>query len=275
MSRRALLAAATVAATITMAVTMAGSATGAKVQQVAFTTPGSYSWTVPTGVRAVSVEVRGAAGGNTIGTAGGMGGQTAAKFAVVPAQKLQVVVGGKGGNGEFQGSGGTGGFNGGGNGTGFGPLPDAGAGGGGASDIRVDAIGGPCAASLTCPLSARVVVAGGGGGAGPSESSSLVGFGGGFAGTVGGPAGVPGTQDGGGSFGTGGTGTCATCSTGGGGGGWFGGSDGDGNLNSGPGHTGGGGSGYVNPLALSGSSTIGTVDGITGSFADGLVIIRW
>ncbi|WP_340540920.1 glycine-rich protein [Nocardioides sp. GXZ039] len=256
------------------ALATAGGASGApgKGSQEIFDAPGTYAWTVPNGVKSVTVLVRGAAGGHSASASGGVGGESQAKLAVAPGQSLQIVVGGRGQGVEPGGAaGGAGGFNGGGDGTDAGLFRDPGAGGGGASDIRIDALSGACAAALTCPLSARIVVAGGGGGAGGDSGSPLDGgAGGGFAG-LGSGAGAGGTQDGGSGFGTGGSGDSADCpcSAGGGGGGWFGGNHGA------PGAGGGGGSGYVNPLVVSGSSSVGNIECSVGSCGDGLVVLRW
>jgi hypothetical protein len=249
---------------------------GGKTQSVVFSTPGKYVWVVPSGVKSVTVLVRGAAGGHSRTVGGGPGGETQAKFTVRPAQTLEIVVGGMGedtehgttfADGVF--AGGAGGFNGGGRG-GDSTSPDVGAGGGGASDVRIDAIGNTCAARMDCPLAARVVVAGGGGGAG-AGAAAAGGFGGGFDGLAG-SSGVGGTQDGDGtaSFGAGGSAsaTCL-CGSGGGGGGWFGGAGGA-SLGGG-----GGGSGYLNPFVLSGSSSVGNTLGSVGSVNDGLVAITW
>jgi len=76
---------------------------------ISFTTPGTYSWTVPTGVTSVCVVcVGGGGGGGTVGSGGspgaGGGGGLGWKnnIAVTPGQTYTVVVGG-GGNGQQQG----------------------------------------------------------------------------------------------------------------------------------------------------------------------------
>lgn len=74
---------------------------------VSFTTPGTYSWTVPTGVTSVCVVcVGGGGGGGTVGGSAGAGGGGGLgwknNIAVTPGQTYQVVVG-AGGNGQQQG----------------------------------------------------------------------------------------------------------------------------------------------------------------------------
>ncbi len=128
------------------------------------TVGGPYLYTVPAGVTGVTVNVKGAAGGQnsdeiTYSDRAGYGGCVQAYMAVTPGQVLNVYVGGCGGNGTVI-TGGTGGFNGGGNGT-YGSASLSGGGGGGASDIRI--------APYT--IGDRVVVGGGGGGAGANCGS--------------------------------------------------------------------------------------------------------
>ena len=196
---------------------------------------GTYSWTVPKGVKRVTLDLFGAAGGGSAVAAGGLGGEATATLNVSPGQMFEIVVGGKGEGTSCRPC--AGGFNGGGSG------PDAG--GGGATDVR----SGTCAATSTCDLIDRFVVAGGGGGA-DSFNAYAGGAGGGSLGGDGdGPVpGHGGTQTSGGagalpgSFGAGGVGVGSE--GGGGGGGWFGG--GGGILGGG-----GGGGGYTTPIALS------------------------
>jgi hypothetical protein len=255
-----------------------------------FTTPGTYAWVVPDKVKLVTFDVFGAEGGSTVddstvpGTIialGGRGGEALATFPVTAGQTIQIVVGGRGGDssGVTQG---TGGSNGGGNGNDGGIYSGSnrpttvfygGAGGGGASDVRM----GPCANSLTCALADRVVVGGGGGGAGgePTEAPATGGAGGGPSGGtgVGDGAGRGGTQQAGGdclfpggtnpgtsgSFGQGGGGNGAG---GGGGGGWYGGAGGCTSgipPSDGQGSAGGGGSGLISPSDKK----------VTGSFPGG------
>lgn len=228
-------------------------------------TPGTYTWTVPKGVRRVTVEVYGAAGGSPTGSAGGLGGKAVATFAVQPGQTYEIVVGGQGGET------GTAGSNGG--GAGYSQGDSYGGGGGGATDVR----GGSCAATLSCGLADRILVAGGGGGGAVYNDGSpnapyfySGGVGGGLVGGDGaGYAGTPtgGTQTAGGTGtatsdpGSFGAGSSTGSPGGGGGGGWFGGAGG--HLGSGS-----GGSGYVSGSALSGSLLSGVHSG------DGMIVIK-
>lgn len=270
-TRRAMLAA-VVAASVVAAATIAGGATAAPPSTVLFTqtAPGIYMWTVPRGVRSVTFDVYGAAGGSSTRGFGGLGGQATATFAVHPGQVFQIVIGGRGGDGVFDGSpGGFGGFNGGGSTIVF----DGG--GGGASDIR----SGPCAATLSCDLTARIVVAGGGGGVGDFTGGNVDGgSGGGLTGGDGASFGGRGGKqtEGGsilaageccaGSFGVGGDKVPSTDLGGGGGGGWFGG--GAGPL----GRGGGGGSGFIALHLSSFIDVSGTMEHGVQS-GDGQVII--
>ena len=211
-----------------------------------FNSPGSHAWTVPAGVTAIQVDVRGAEGGTQDG-AGGLGARVMTTLSVTPGQVLRVRVGGRGHNGSRAGSDSLGGFNGGANG---GTGTENAAGGGGASDIRTD----------DNDLNTRLVVAGGGGGAG-TGGATAGGDGGDPNGYAGGSAGGGGggTQSGGGagghdqtccptadggsgSFGGGGAGATAVHAGGGGGGGYYGGGGGGGGLSGSDGGGGGGGS---------------------------------
>lgn len=228
-------------------------------------TGSSQSYEVPTGVTSITVDVRGAQGGQPSGTAitPGSGGRVQTTLTVTPGETLTVNVGGRGGSGS---TGGDGGFNGGGDG---GEDVSTGGGGGGASDIRRS--------------STKLVVAGGGGGAGGTGTG---GAGGGTTGGVGivigghGRPGGGGTQTAGGlggpgdqntdpasddgedgALGTGGDGGDGSSEAGGtggggGGGGYYGGGGGGGGL---PGAGGGGGSSYS-----SGTNTVHTQGYQTG-----------
>jgi hypothetical protein len=279
----------------------AASATNPPTVLAEFTTPGTYAWVVPAKVKFVTFDVFGAEGGSavddstvpgTIVALGGRGGEALAGFPVTPGQTIQIVVGGRGENSSGV-TRGTGGFNGGGNGDSGGIYSGSnrpttvfygGAGGGGASDVRM----GPCASSLTCALADRVVVGGGGGGAGgePDQPGSAGGAGGGLSGGtgVGDGAGRGGTQQAGGdclfpggtnpqtsgSFGQGGGGNGAS---GGGGGGWYGGAGGCTNgipPSDGQGSAGGGGSGFI----PSGGKVTSSFPGGTSN-TNGSVIITW
>ena len=239
-----------------------------------FTATGAaQSWTVPAGITEITVDARGGAGaagalfGGTRGT-GGAGARVRTTLTVTPGQVLQLMVGGAGGVP-------TGGFNGGAAGGTSTRTGAIGGGGGGASDIRT----GSCAASLTCGLTDRVIVAGGGGGgasvrgdggAGGSVGGdgTISGDGGAGAGGTTSAGGVGGAPANGGStagsaggLGTGGAGGFAGCGCGGpggGGGGLYGGGGG--------GWEGGGGGG--SSLGPSGA----TITGGANSFAGAIFI---
>lgn len=241
------------------------------------------SFTVPSCVSTVSVDARGAAGGNgyTFISSGGLGGRVTAVISVTPGQVLQIFVGGAGGNAGI-GTGGTAGYNGGGAGKAWGSS-GGGGGGGGASDIRIS----PYA------LADRIIVAGGGGGAAYNYSSTNFDRGGPGGGTTGGTGfggnsqtgsgvGTGGSQSAGGTGGTypsyctansgslglgaAGGGTCSNTG-GGGGGGYYG---GGGGVWAG----GGGGSSYAISTSSSVVHTQGSQSGngqVFLSYAPGLV----
>jgi trimeric autotransporter adhesin len=241
-------------------------------QVTTYSTPGTYSYTVPAGCTTLGVDIAGAQGGGTsTGSVGGKGGRVQAALAVTPGQILNVYVGGVGTAGNASATVKTGGVNGtaggaeGGNGRGYG------GGGGGSSDVRV----------AGTALANRVIVAGGGGGAGYNCSSAAEygGAGGGLTGGTGAQCGSVsttlcgsgGTQTAGGTGATsygapsGGLGfgasTTATTYCGGGGGGYYGG--GAGQYGGG-----GGGSSYYGGSGVSGATT--TSDYRTG---DGIAIL--
>src|SRR5258708_173420 len=119
-------------------------------QTTTFTTPGGpFTYTVPSGVTAVGIDMAGAQGGTSQSSQGGKGGRVQTTLAVSAGQVLNVYVWGVGTNFQYciMRAGGT---NGGGNGYGYG------GGGGGGSDIRV----------AGTALTNRVLVSGGGGGGG-------------------------------------------------------------------------------------------------------------
>jgi hypothetical protein len=221
-----------------------------------FTTPGTYTWKVPTGVTSVTFDVYGARGGGVnefiggvlnIVSTGGPGGEAKAKFTVHPGEVFEIVVGGQGGATADLTTAGAAGFNGGGAGN------TRGGGGGGGSDVRIGGRGNPCASSNSCGHTDRIIVGGGGGG-GRDHAGADGGGGGGvngccdtsglqnigtqeYAGSCGGASdGPPG------GFGFGGD--SANAAVGAGGGGWYGGCGSAGA---------GGGSGYISPLSVSGS----------------------
>src|SRR5580704_12207705 len=260
-----------------------------------YSTPGTYTFTVPAGWSTASFDVSGSQGQNGASPsywtpgAGGPGGETKAVINVTPGEVFQLTVGSQGASGP-----GSSGLSSGGN-------------GGGASDVR----SGSCATTTSCALSARVVVGGGGGGGGgtgnfgggPSTApngaaggagtttsgvgatgavnSSGGGANGGGGGTLsaagGGGASIFDPAGGSGALGTGGAGSTANAGRsvgyasgggGGGGGGYYGGGGGGAGYGS-PGGGGGGGSGYVSPSAL-----IGTYVGSTRSGTGQIVIAQ-
>ncbi len=214
---------------------------------VSFTTPGSYTWTVPAGLTSISVVATGGGGGGgglsgtNAGQVGGAGAVVTSTLRVTPGQVLNLVIGGGGGAGA----------NGPGNCCGF----ALGAAGGGGGSSNVDAGSDPVQLAQN-----PEIIAGGGGGGGSYDGGAGGNAGGaGGAGANGGNAdfGQPATGGGGGSGGTGGAaGTncdgqiCNAGSSGDGGAGGTGGSNGSipggsGGSSAGSG-TGGGGTSYAN-----------------------------
>jgi len=228
-------------------------------QTTTFNFTGSVqTYTVPSGVTSLLIDMQGAKGGDnnnwpsgTYPSQGGNGGRVQAVLAVTPGQVLNIFVGGQGAVGTTSADP-AGGFNGGGaGGTDFSSY--AGGGGGGATDIRIG----------STDLSSIVLVAGGGGGAGLDNSGGnmeLGGAGGGLTGGNGywdgsntaGEGGYGGTQSAGGASGSG-AGSAGTLAiggdayssgaSGGGGGGYYGGGGGGSAWSAG-----GGGSSYTDPI---------------------------
>jgi hypothetical protein len=231
------------------------------------TTGDYYLWSAPT-TGTYTFQVWGAQGGNagydgTVYREGGKGGYAEGSINLVANQSAYIYVGGQGAgatssaNGDLQ----SGGFNGGGNGYNGSNSDSRGAGGGGATDIRISGNA----------LTDRVIVAGGGAGAVRFDGylTNYPGVGGGTSGATGytawlsadgGTNGRGGTQSQGGAGGSnGGTATSGSLGAGGrgvitasfgssgGGGGFYGGGG------SGSGAAAGGGSGYVGGVT---SSTI-------------------
>jgi len=69
---------------------------------------------VPAGVQSITVIADGAQAGAAAEGNGGLGGETQAALTVAPGDAVEMLVGGRGGNGNFNGGAGSGGFNGGG-----------------------------------------------------------------------------------------------------------------------------------------------------------------
>lgn len=238
-------------------------------------TGGPQTFTVPSCVSIMTLDVKGGAGANAQdvypnNSTGGLGGRAVGVYTTTPGTVLNIYVGGAGTTG------GVGGYNGG----GAGGLSSAGSGcqggyaggGGGASDIRVGGVA----------LTNRIIVAGGGGGAGrdycngtcvPCGCGGSGGAGGGTvgvngvaanncgysypgtgvnygsagtqtAGGLGGPGDAGGASGSNGASGQGGAGAAGAYDVagGGGGGGYYGGGGG-GSASSGSGVGGGGGGG--------------------------------
>jgi hypothetical protein len=217
-------------------------------------TGGEQTYTVPAGVDLLHVLAVGGAGA-TGGEPGGPGASVSAELPVTPGEVLDVVVGGNGASGGFNGGGA--------HGAGEGPDGSGGT-GGGASDVRTEPISEPGS------LSSRLVVAGGGGGGGGNgggvggaaeqpgrsfENTRGGGAGGASGGGSGGAGGYGGANGEDGSFGQGGAGSNSRGAGGGGGGGYYGGGGGGGGNCNPPegaclvGAGGGGGSNFVTPAA--------------------------
>ena len=227
-------------------------------------TGGQQTYTVPSGVTSVQLEVWGAQGGyRSTSTYGGMGGYSIGTASVTPGQTLYVNVGGSGNTGGT-----SGGYNGGGSRTSY-------AGGGGATHIATRS---GVLSSLSSYQSTVLIVAGGGGSCGASTKNGMYGGGtsGGSATQSYGSGGGGGTQSAGGtggngnsgSFGQGGAGLYRSSGYGGaGGGGWYGGGgaypDGSGDDDRG----GGGGSGYIggvsNGNTIAGNASMPSTSGGT------------
>ena len=197
-----------------------------------FTAPGEHSFTVPAGVSRVTVDAVGGAGG-LVGAdcgnkSGGRGASVTSSLQVSPGERLEVVVGGRGGDGCVGSRGGSGGIGGGAAGGANNRGSSEGAGGGGASTVSSHS-------------GVLLVVAGGGGGAAAEARGGDAGGSGANAGSAkGGEAGTSSGGGGGGagcltddrgttgSRGKGGAGGFGADGGGGGGGGYFGGGGGGG-----------------------------------------------
>lgn len=241
------------------------SQSGGKVTCTFGFTGGTQTWTAPVGVTSAVFDVQGAQGGSDlqgdfINAPGGMGGEATATVTVTAGSTVTLVVGGQGhwtqqsGHGASAGSVGpnAGGFNGGGTAIADpGKFLGAGAGGGGASDVR---IGGTA-------LSNRVIVGGGGGGGGGCSSRAGGASGGGGGGLTGvngktclGVGGAGGNQDGSAGSGQLGVGGASDVSGGGGGGGFYGGGGGS--------FAGGGGGSGHGPTGTTFVSGVRSGDGV-------------
>ena len=250
-----------------LAALLPGSAAAAT--STSFTTPGKYSFTVPSSVTGVRISATGAGGGSsatTISCVPGKGGNQQGTVPVTPGSTLSITVAGRGGS-TTTATGGAGGFGGGASGGTAVSGGEGGGGGGGASSVTFAAN----------PL----VVGAGGGGCGAFSGTAGRGYGGndgspgvdgthakgGGAGTqtAGGTGGASGTTTdppgGSGTAGQGGAGAGTHSQNGGGGGaggGFFGGGGGGG-VRSGQGEGGGGGGGSDHTAA--GVSNAATTSG--------------
>lgn len=247
---------------------------GAEAVTDTFTTPGTYAFTVPTGVTSIKVTVEGADGGDISIAFGGNAAKIVATLPVTPGETLSGTIGARGSTATTESSTGGGG-----------PA------GAGSSSNQSGRQGGGATTLIRDSGSVLLVVAGGGGGAGGNAggSAGFRGGNGGNAGLLGGTGGsgevlaAPSGSPGGGASasaagtagaaGSGGTGqTAGTAGTslqggaggrghtgfpaggggGGGGGGYLGGGGGGGGgdaTNDGGGGAGGGGASYLNPSA--------------------------
>lgn len=159
------------------------------------------------------LQVWGAQGGSGASTkVGGLGGYSSGIINLNASNSVYAYVGGKGTNDPDQTSSAVvpGGFNGGGYGRSWSGTTHDGAGGGGATDIRIG----------SNTLYARVIVAGAGGGA---SDNGVGGYGGGLTSGGGASSLTTATQTTGYSFGIGMDTTYTSGEVGGGGGGWYGG----------------------------------------------------
>ena len=259
--------------------------TGLSTEDFTLLTPGAAAWRVPAGVTQIDVIATGAGGGGGAanGANGGRGGVVSVTLAVIPGDRLPLVVGGGGGGGMSGGGGGAttvdagmpgqiiagggggaGVFTAGGNGGGAGVA--AGGDGGGSYPGRGGSAGsGGAASQSTPPLQA--VTAGSAGGNGNGGAGGA------------GNAGHAAAGSGGSGSGTGGQG--APAGGGGGGGGHGGGGGGGGGAPFFEGSGGGGGS--IGPSGASygvagsgpgggGNSGGGSQNGAAGQ--DGSIVIR-
>jgi hypothetical protein len=233
-------------------------------------TGAAQTFVVPMCVTSITVDARGASGGDgwnvdgggSVRGFGGSGGRVQARLTVTGGETLLVYVGGAGMNATPLGPG-LGGFNGGGDGADS-MFGYSGGGGGGATDLRRGS-----------GLAGRILVAGGGG-SGSGWCTSGMGNGGAGGGLTGAsgmmcvsiPPGTGGTQSAGGSAGGvlgvgGSTGLVGGQAGAAGGGGYYGGGASDGSGGS-------GGSSYVTPT---GSSAITHTQGVQDG--DGTITLSW
>lgn len=257
------------ATTVAMALPTAASAGTAVIN---YTTPGTYTFTVPAGVTSISLTAVGGVGG-TGGqveprSPGGAGATITGTLSVTPGATYSIAVGLGGGGGAFP-SGGAGGGYSGVIASGNVPVVIAGGGGGGAKRLftpsqtagSAGAPTGPGFAAGTAGVSGGIATTGQPGTAsGPGAGGSA-----GSGASTGGAAGS-GRNGGNGGFGV----STVGGGGGGGGGGATGGGGGGGSLD-GNGADGGGGSSYVSELLTSVSSSLTrTAPSIRISYAESI-----
>jgi hypothetical protein len=234
---------------------------------VSFTTPGSYTWTVPEGLASISIVATGGGGGggglsgSIAGPVGGAGALVTSTLSVTPGQVLNLIVGGGGQSGTNGPSLGGGGYY-------FG----AGGGGGGSTTVnagtshQIIAGGGGGGGSINGGAGGDAGGTNGtGGNGGNAYGGAMTGGGGGSGGTggpagtdFGGPGGSPGSDGNGGPGGLGGSNGSYPGGTGGSSAGSGAGANGTAGLWSGGGGGGFGGGG------TGGHSTGGGAGGSTG-----------
>jgi hypothetical protein len=205
-------------------------------------TGGSQSWTVPTGVTSVSIDIRGAQGGTGSAT-GGKGTRLTCTLPATPGQTWTINVG-------VQPTGQAGGYGG----------ITGGAGGNGGVTAAAPGMGGGGATTISTPSTTNALIAAGGGGSGGQGGVGTTNAAGGVGGASGvfsgagtnsgGQGGGVGSQSAGGSGGAGsGSGSAGTAGgslsagAGGAGGGFIGQNGGGGGGGGGGGFFGGGGGG--------------------------------
>jgi hypothetical protein len=117
------------------------------LNSVTYLTPGTYSWTVPSGVTSITITLNGAGGGSVSGgSSGGAGGIVTGTYTVYSGYTYTIIVGGTGTYGGTGGSSGGGyGYNGGAGGGGYTAFAYSGTnivivggGGGGGTGFRND-----------------------------------------------------------------------------------------------------------------------------------------
>ncbi len=253
------------------------SAGGISSNSQTYSTQGSGTFTVPSGITSITVKLWGGGGGGgaggsaAAGGAGGGAGETTGTIAVTPGETLDVYVGGGGAAGTRNTSGGGGG--GGGytsiyRGTTLLALAAGGGGGGGGRSTSTHIGGAGGAGGGTNGIAGSASLTNGGGGAGTSSGglggTSTSGFPGQAGISLDGGAGANGATTAGtgsgaaGGLATGGNGGSVTSTTraagGGGGSGWFGGGGGAGAGTAAGGGGGGGGSSFGTGLTLNAGS---------------------